>query len=140
MSRRKPTDPGHVNLGVEMDPHGDHLNHKGLNMAMPPSPRLNINRIAYSVRDFQEEFEVVEKEKVTLQHQVSRKFAGAFSCSLGSFLRARLPILDWLGSYNFKGHFLSDVLAGVTVAVFQAPQSRYSFGKPVGSDLLSNRI
>ena len=95
MSRRKPIDSGHDNLGVDMDPHGDVDGVKSYSNSMPPSPRLNINRIAYSVRDFNEEFETVEPIKKTLQSKVSRHFIGAFT----------------------------DLISGFTVAIFQAPQS-----------------
>lgn len=123
MSRRKPVDSGHDNLGVDMDPHGDVDGVKSYSNSMPPSPRLNINRIAYSVRDFNEEFETVEPIKKTLQSKVSRHFIGAFTCSPGDFIRSVFPIIDWVKNYKVKQWLLADLISGFTVAIFQAPQS-----------------
>ncbi len=39
--------------------------------------------------------------------------------------RDYVPILDWLGGYDFKSDFLSDVVAGFTVAIMHIPQGNY---------------
>lgn len=38
-------------------------------------------------------------------------------------MKSYFPILEWLPKYDFRNYLLSDVICGLTVAVFQIPQS-----------------
>lgn len=48
------------------------------------------------------------------------------------FLRRNVPIFDWMRKYDFRKDLNSDMMAGVTLAVFQIPQCKYlkSFLQP----------
>ncbi|NXD31460.1 S26A9 protein, partial [Spelaeornis formosus] len=83
-------------------------------------PRYAIERPAYSVSLFDEEF-----EKKTRTYPVGEKLRNLFRCSASRFKLTFLrlfPILAWLPKYRIKDSILSDVLGGLSAGTIQVPQ------------------
>uniref|UniRef100_A0A6Q2XB69 STAS domain-containing protein n=1 Tax=Esox lucius TaxID=8010 RepID=A0A6Q2XB69_ESOLU len=83
-------------------------------------PRYVINRPAYSLPDFDGEF---DKKKRTFP--IGEKVKKCFRCSgprLKSLLFRHLPILSWLPKYKVKESLLYDVISGVSAGTIQVPQ------------------
>ncbi len=49
-------------------------------------------------------------------HYLSKHYRPSRICSLG-FIFKRLPILDWIRTYNLKEFFLKDLIAGLSVII-----------------------
>ncbi|NWV36274.1 S26A9 protein, partial [Grantiella picta] len=83
-------------------------------------PRYVIERPAYSISLFDEEF-----EKKTRSYPVGEKLRNLFRCS-ASRLRLTLlrlfPILAWFPKYKVKDYILPDVLGGLSAGTIQVPQ------------------
>ncbi|GAB6029572.1 hypothetical protein CHUAL_005316 [Chamberlinius hualienensis] len=57
---------------------------------------------------------------------IAQHLKNACECSslrLKKMVKKRLPILSWLPAYNFKQDIVSDIVAGITLAVVQIPQA-----------------
>ncbi|NWV16217.1 S26A9 protein, partial [Origma solitaria] len=83
-------------------------------------PRYVIERPAYSVSLFDEEF-----EKKTRAYPIGEKLRNLFRCSASRFKLALLrlfPILAWLPKYRVKDYILPDVLGGLSAGTIQVPQ------------------
>uniref|UniRef100_A0A8B9BFR7 Solute carrier family 26 member 9 n=1 Tax=Anser brachyrhynchus TaxID=132585 RepID=A0A8B9BFR7_9AVES len=83
-------------------------------------PRYVIERPAYSVSLFDEEF-----EKKSRSYPVGEKLRNLFRCSasrLKLFLFSLFPILAWLPKYKIKDYVLPDVLGGLSAGTIQVPQ------------------
>ncbi|NXB74302.1 S26A9 protein, partial [Donacobius atricapilla] len=83
-------------------------------------PRYAIERPAYSVSLFDEEF-----EKKTRTYPVGEKLRNFFRCSASRFkltLLRLFPILAWLPKYKIKDYVLPDVLGGLSAGTIQVPQ------------------
>ncbi|KFP08933.1 Solute carrier family 26 member 9 [Egretta garzetta] len=83
-------------------------------------PRYVIERPAYSVSLFDEEF-----EKKSRSYPVGEKLKNLFRCSASRFkliLFSLFPILVWLPKYKIKEYILSDVLGGLSAGTIQVPQ------------------
>ncbi|NWT35541.1 S26A9 protein, partial [Cardinalis cardinalis] len=83
-------------------------------------PRYAIERPAYSVSLFDEEF-----EKKTRAYPVGEKLRNLFRCSASRFkltLFRLFPILGWLPKYKIKDYVLPDVLGGLSAGTIQVPQ------------------
>ncbi|NWT83370.1 S26A9 protein, partial [Lanius ludovicianus] len=83
-------------------------------------PRYVIERPAYSVSLFDEEF-----EKKTRTYPVGEKLRNLFRCSASRFkltLFRLFPILAWLPKYKIKDYILPDVLGGLSAGTIQVPQ------------------
>uniref|UniRef100_A0A8C7I699 Solute carrier family 26 member 9 n=1 Tax=Oncorhynchus kisutch TaxID=8019 RepID=A0A8C7I699_ONCKI len=84
------------------------------------SPRYVINRPAYSLPDFDGEF-----DKKKRAFPIGEKVKKCFRCSgsrLKSLLFRHLPILSWLPKYKVKENLLCDVISGVSAGTIQVPQ------------------
>ncbi|ROT75398.1 putative prestin-like [Penaeus vannamei] len=71
---------------------------------------------------------------VWLKEAIQTKLAKSCNFSRGcltSAITARVPVLSWLPAYNFREHFIGDLIAGVTIAIMHIPQG-------MGFALLSN--
>ncbi|NWH78790.1 S26A9 protein, partial [Piaya cayana] len=83
-------------------------------------PRYVIERPAYSVSLFDEEF-----EKKSRSYPVGEKLKNFFRCSASRFkliLFSLFPILVWLPKYKIKDYVLPDVLGGLSAGTIQVPQ------------------
>ncbi|NXA39637.1 S26A9 protein, partial [Eudromia elegans] len=83
-------------------------------------PRYVIERPAYSVSLFDEEF-----EKKSRSYPVGEKLKNLFRCSAARFkliLFSLFPILAWLPKYKIKDYVLPDVLGGLSAGTIQVPQ------------------
>ncbi|NWT97331.1 S26A9 protein, partial [Urocynchramus pylzowi] len=83
-------------------------------------PRYAIERPAYSVSLFDEEF-----EKKTRTYPIGEKLRNLFRCSaprLKLTLFRLFPILAWLPKYKIKDYILPDVLGGLSAGTIQVPQ------------------
>ncbi|NWJ11057.1 S26A9 protein, partial [Crypturellus undulatus] len=83
-------------------------------------PRYVIERPAYSVSLFDEEF-----EKKSRSYPVGEKLKNLFRCSASRFkliLFSLFPILAWLPKYKIKDYVLPDVLGGLSAGTIQVPQ------------------
>ncbi|NWS57506.1 S26A9 protein, partial [Chunga burmeisteri] len=83
-------------------------------------PRYVIERPAYSVSLFDEEF-----EKKSRTYPVGEKLKNLFRCSASRFkliLFSLFPILVWLPKYKIKDYILPDVLGGLSAGTIQVPQ------------------
>ncbi|NXO77015.1 S26A9 protein, partial [Sitta europaea] len=83
-------------------------------------PRYAIERPAYSVSLFDEEF-----EKKPRTYPVGEKLRNIFRCSASRFkltLFRLFPILAWLPKYKIKDSILPDVLGGLSAGTIQVPQ------------------
>ncbi|KAI1289834.1 Prestin [Halotydeus destructor] len=91
---------------------------------VPPSPHLSIYRNAYNVADFNKTFDALEAKNVSAKSRIGQHFRS--NCSAAAWtkrIRTIFPFTDWLVNYNFKSSIVADLLVGITVAVFQVPQS-----------------
>ncbi|KAE8623638.1 hypothetical protein XENTR_v10005682 [Xenopus tropicalis] len=83
-------------------------------------PRYIIDRPAYSVELFNEEY-----EKKIRSYPIGGKARKLFSCStskIKNFIFRLFPILSWLPKYNIKGNLLNDALGGISAGTIQIPQ------------------
>ncbi|NXA93113.1 S26A9 protein, partial [Melanocharis versteri] len=83
-------------------------------------PRYAIERPAYSVSLFDEEF-----EKKSRAYPVGEKLRNLFRCSASRFkltLFRLFPILAWLPKYKIKDYIVPDVLGGLSAGTIQVPQ------------------
>ncbi|CAG2168705.1 unnamed protein product, partial [Oppiella nova] len=95
---------------------------KGLDStgSAPPTPSLNVNRLAYNVSQFNEDFIPIP----TTTEEKIRKFKPDVSRNAWiRRLKGLLPISLWLPEYKYKENLLTDIIVGITVAIFQVPQS-----------------
>jgi hypothetical protein len=86
----------------------------------PHSPVLNIKRYAYSVSQFNEAFNAIS----TTDEEKCAKFK--LNLSKKAWIRrfrSLFPITVWLPEYNIRENLFADILVGVTIAIFQVPQS-----------------
>jgi hypothetical protein len=88
----------------------------------PPSPSLNINRYAYNVTLFNESFNPIP----TASEEKYKKFKPDLSRKAWiRRFKSLFPITVWLPEYNIKQNLFADILVGITIAIFQVPQSNY---------------
>ncbi|XP_019402087.1 PREDICTED: solute carrier family 26 member 9 [Crocodylus porosus] len=83
-------------------------------------PRYVIDRPAYSVGVFDEEF-----EKKSRSYPLGEKLKNLFRCSSSRckiILYSLFPILVWLPKYKIKDYILPDVLGGLSAGTIQVPQ------------------
>ncbi len=86
-------------------------------------PTLRINRIAYNIPQFNDSFDPVLRPKSTIERLKTCK-PDMSKKALIHCLTTIFPILSWLPKYDIKNNLLSDVVVGVTICVFQIPQSK----------------
>ncbi|NWU47885.1 S26A9 protein, partial [Dromas ardeola] len=83
-------------------------------------PRYVVERPAYSVSLFDEEF-----EKKSRSYPLGEKLKNLFRCSSSRCkltLFSLFPILVWLPKYKVKDYILPDVLGGLSAGTIQVPQ------------------
>lgn len=85
---------------------------------------VNINRPALDLSQKRRLSQYVPQQQPDLRSRLVKHTKKQFECSgscLKSFVKRRVPILDWLPSYKWKQDIIGDVMAGCTVAVVQIP-------------------
>ncbi|XP_056671800.1 solute carrier family 26 member 9 [Monodelphis domestica] len=85
-----------------------------------PRPRYVIDRAAYSLALFDEEF-----EKKDRTYPVGKKLRDAFRCSsvkIKTVVFGLLPVLSWLPKYKIKDYIVPDLLGGLSGGSIQVPQ------------------
>ncbi|XP_004862134.1 solute carrier family 26 member 9 isoform X1 [Heterocephalus glaber] len=85
-----------------------------------PRPRYVVDRAAYSLTLFDEEF-----EKKDRTYPVGEKLRHAFRCSsakIKTVVFKLLPVLSWLPKYKIKEYLLPDLLGGLSGGCIQVPQ------------------
>ncbi|XP_004641188.1 solute carrier family 26 member 9 isoform X1 [Octodon degus] len=85
-----------------------------------PRPRYVVDRAAYSLTLFDEEF-----EKKDRTYPVGAKLRHAFRCSstkIKTVVFGLLPVLSWLPKYKIKEYLLPDLLGGLSGGCIQVPQ------------------
>ncbi|XP_072504130.1 solute carrier family 26 member 9 [Notamacropus eugenii] len=85
-----------------------------------PRPRYVIDRAAYSLPLFDEEF-----EKKDRSYPVGKKLRDTFRCSsarVKTVVFGLLPIFSWLPKYKIKNYILPDLLGGLSGGCIQVPQ------------------
>lgn len=103
--------------------HEDKIQNESLGVIK--SSHLNVKRLAYTLPQFNEKYEAIKDVK---RRSVSIKsfdwIKHSFSSqSLMTRLNKFLPIIGWLGVYSIRHNLIADLIAGLTVLVFQVPQS-----------------
>ncbi|RWS31688.1 solute carrier family 26 member 6-like protein [Leptotrombidium deliense] len=88
--------------------------------------QLTVTRLAYNLPKFNEQFVVQRQQKRSPSDVGNKARLIVKSCCTLSSTKARLvtlfPILNWLINYQ-KSDFIADVIAGITIVIFQVPQS-----------------
>ncbi|XP_067913448.1 solute carrier family 26 member 9-like [Heterodontus francisci] len=83
-------------------------------------PRYIVDRSAYSIPEFDEEY-----QKKIRSYPHSQKARKLFSCSaarLKAIFIQLFPIISWLPKYNFKKSLIFDVISGISAGTIQVPQ------------------
>ncbi|XP_047696876.1 solute carrier family 26 member 9 [Prionailurus viverrinus] len=85
-----------------------------------PRPRYVVDRAAYSLTLFDDEF-----EKKDRTYPLGEKLRNAFRCSAAKIKAAvfgLLPVLSWLPKYKIKDYIVPDLLGGLSGGSIQVPQ------------------
>uniref|UniRef100_G1RWZ6 Solute carrier family 26 member 9 n=1 Tax=Nomascus leucogenys TaxID=61853 RepID=G1RWZ6_NOMLE len=85
-----------------------------------PRPRYVVDRAAYSLTLFDDEF-----EKKDRTYAVGEKLRNAFRCSsakIKAVVFGLLPVLSWLPKYKIKDYIIPDLLGGLSGGSIQVPQ------------------
>ncbi|XP_062971112.1 solute carrier family 26 member 9 [Cynocephalus volans] len=85
-----------------------------------PRPRYVVDRAAYSLTLFDDEF-----EKKDRTYPVGEKLRNALRCSsakIKTVVFGLLPVLSWLPKYKIKDYLIPDVLGGLSGGTIQVPQ------------------
>lgn len=117
-----------IRSGVISNPNGDEEEHHCHTPAptVPPSPHLSIYRVAYNMADFNRKFDAVEMKTADPIDKIAQGVRWRPNCSTVSWKKRAnriFPWTDWLLNYNVRDNLFADIVVGITVAVFQVPQS-----------------
>nr|XP_019608085.1 PREDICTED: solute carrier family 26 member 9 isoform X3 [Rhinolophus sinicus] len=85
-----------------------------------PRPRYVVDRAAYSLTLFDDEF-----EKKARTHSLGEKLRNAFrfpSAKIKTMVFGALPVLSWLPKYKVKDYIIPDLLGGLSGGSIQVPQ------------------
>ncbi|KAM8819226.1 solute carrier family 26 member 9 isoform 2-T2 [Rhynchonycteris naso] len=85
-----------------------------------PRPRYVVDREAYSLTLFDDEF-----EKKDRTYPLGEKLCNAFRCSsakIKTMVFGLLPVLSWLPKYKIKDYIIPDLLGGLSGGSIQVPQ------------------
>ncbi|XP_076362446.1 prestin-like isoform X12 [Tachypleus tridentatus] len=114
-------DQGFV-VGVKLNSNMDPYNSRSSN-SQGISPEFYVKRKVYDQATFDNEFENHNGLKKSHLECIWKKITPKCSTQIvKKGFKLSFPVIDWLGHYNFREDFLADLIAGITVAVFQIPQ------------------
>ena len=91
---------------------------------VPSSPALSVNRTAYNVSQFNEDFVPIP---TTTSEKLEKFKPDVSKKAIISFSRSLFPITLWLPEYNVRECLMADILVGITIAIFQVPQSMSTY-------------
>jgi hypothetical protein len=83
-------------------------------------PSLNIRRFAYNVTQFNEDFNPIPK---TDEDKYDKFKLDLSKRAWIRRFRSLFPITNWLPEYNIRQNLFADILVGITIAIFQVPES-----------------
>ena len=86
-------------------------------------PSLNFSRLAYNLAQFNETFEVVNRKSDSGKKMMAAMRPTCSPHDVKRTIKSLIPITDWLFNYNWRSDFVADFVTGLTIAVFQVPQS-----------------
>ncbi|XP_059985758.1 solute carrier family 26 member 9 isoform X2 [Lagenorhynchus albirostris] len=89
-----------------------------------PRPRYVVDRAAYSLTLFDDEF-----EKKDRTYPLGEKLRNAFRCSSAKIKTAvfgLFPVLSWLPKYKIKDYIVPDLLGGISGGSIQVPQGTFA--------------
>jgi hypothetical protein len=89
-------------------------------------PSLNFSRLAYNLPQFNETYEVIRSKSDPSKRVMQAVKPTCSPESLKGNVRSLFPITDWLFNYNWKNDLMADFVAGITIAIFQVPQSKFN--------------
>ena len=81
---------------------------------------FNINREAYNISQFNENFVRLPSRQDSYKPDLTAK-------TWVRRVRSLFPITIWLPEYDIKQNLWADILVGITIAVFQVPQSKINY-------------
>ena len=98
----------------------------------PPPPHVNtVHEFVYRSRSqlnenvFHEKYSFKPAKSNNVLHDtknyVLKYYKPSRSC-MSTYLFKRIPFLKWIGTYDYKKHFLKDFIAGLTIGIVQIPQ------------------
>ncbi|GAB6032352.1 hypothetical protein CHUAL_010989 [Chamberlinius hualienensis] len=87
-----------------------------------PAASAPADRQPYNQTQFFNAYEYHQPERPTMKERL-RKICKCSGSRLMKTVHKRLPVLSWLPAYNFRRDILSDIVAGITLAIVQIPQA-----------------
>ena len=87
----------------------------------PPSPSLSINRSTYNVSQFNQDFIPIP---TTTEEKFERFKPDLSGQAWLKLLKSLFPISLWLPEYDYRQNLMADIMVGITIAIFQVPQSK----------------
>jgi hypothetical protein len=102
--------------------------------------RVLIDRYAFNKKKFDEYNPNSEFPAFNTKTFIKKKFEDT-KCDkslLKKQLYNRVPSIQWLRNYDFRGFFLSDIIAGITVGIMHIPYGKFAFTRySVGTEMFS---
>ncbi|XP_059509338.1 solute carrier family 26 member 9-like [Stegostoma tigrinum] len=83
-------------------------------------PRYIVDRSAYTIPDFDEEYQ--KKIRSYPHSQKAKKFFSCSTARLKALLIQFFPIIGWLPKYNIKKSLIFDIISGISAGTIQVPQ------------------
>ncbi|XP_072419860.1 solute carrier family 26 member 9-like [Chiloscyllium punctatum] len=83
-------------------------------------PRYIVDRSAYSIPEFDEEYQ--KKIRSYPHAQKAKKFFSCSTARLKALLIQFFPIIAWLPKYNIKRSLFFDIISGISAGTIQVPQ------------------
>ena len=87
-------------------------------------PSLNFSRLAYTMEQFNETFEVIHSKSHNSKKMMAAMRPDCSPDDMKRTIKSLMPITDWLYNYNWRTDFVADFVTGLTIAIFQVPQSK----------------
>ena len=87
-------------------------------------PSLNFSRLAYNLAQFNETYEVIHRKSTPSKKMIEAMRPTCSPENIKKSIKSLLPITEWLSNYNWKSDLIADFVTGITIAVFQVPQSK----------------
>ena len=101
---------------------------------------IRVERPAFNNTEFEDRF---RKKKLksdnaikNAAHYCSKNYRPTSGCLKNYFLE-RLPIINWIRTYNFKENIVSDTIAGLTIGIIHIPQGLHNNNKSLLNQLES---